>query len=116
MCESAIWSLNHKISAEHVEISVAAQVGNNMEWSFNVEAEFGVELSLLWFRFHLIDVDDSPFLVHTIMPVPDDNISVLMILSTMYIKNLSSFILEVLAPEFEELEPSSISSPDLEIL
>jgi len=43
---------------------------HNEEWSLNVEVEFIVEFSLLWFWFIVLDVHDVPLLVQAIVPIP----------------------------------------------
>ena len=86
-----------------------------MEWSFNIHAEFSVELSLLWLGLHSINIDDSPFLVVAIVSVPHNNISVFEVLTTVNIEYLTLLIDEVLSLVFEELPPSRIGSVHLEV-
>ena len=86
-----------------------------MEWSFDVQTEFSIELSLLWLRFHLINVDHSPFLVLTVVSRMNNDVSVFMIISATYIKNFTSLVDDVLSLVFEELEPSRVGGPDLEV-
>ena len=50
------------------------------------------------------------------MLVPHNNISVFIVDSTINIKYLSVLILDVFSLKLEELEPSSVSGPHLEIL
>jgi hypothetical protein len=86
-----------------------------VEISLNIQTEFFVELSLLWFIFHVISIDNIPLLVQSSVFVPDNDVSVLLIFVSMDIHNLSFLVDEVIALVSEELEPSCIGLPDLEI-
>lgn len=55
-------------------------------------------------------------LVHTLMSVPDEDILVFSIVSTRNIYNLSFLVHEIGSLESEELEPSGVSLPYLEVV
>jgi len=58
---SSISSLDHKVSVVNdVKISVRCKLGNNVEWSFNVEIEIFVEFSFGWFSLPFISEDNIP--------------------------------------------------------
>jgi hypothetical protein len=83
LCSSSIWNLNDHVSiVDQVKISVVWQGRNDVEVSFNIEAELFVELTLSWFLLVLINIDDSPSLVNLSVLGFHDKVSVLVIKST----------------------------------
>jgi hypothetical protein len=99
---SSISSLDDHVSAvNNIKISSWSQFGDNVEWSFDVETEHFVKFSLFWLSWVNISVDDIPLLVDSLMFVPDNDVSVLGINSTMDIHGLSSLIDDVSALKSE---------------
>ena len=104
---SSIWCLDYHVPVvDEIEISVSCKLGDNVEWSFNIESEIFVQLSLSRFSFPFISVDDIPLLVDLSMFVPDNDVSLLSINSAMYIHNLSFLIYDESSIKSEELPPS----------
>lgn len=66
-----------------------------MEWSFNKEAKVFIELSFLVVSLILIDVDDVPLLVKSIVSSVDLNVSVFLIKISSNFNNLGLFIYKV---------------------
>ena len=85
-----------------------------MEWSVDEETEIWVQSSS-WLWFGNITIKDLPLLVESIVSAPDDNISVFLINCSVNIEYLTFLIDNVISTQSEELEPSRISAPDLEI-
>ena len=77
-----------------------------MEWSLYIHTEVPIQLTLLGFSSPLINVDDIPLLVESIVFIVNNDISVLMINSALDIDSLSSLVDEVLSSVSEELPPS----------
>ena len=115
LCFLSISGLDDEVSSDHVKISLLTQLGLNVEWSVDVHTEIGIE-SFGWFWFSSVNIKDLPLLVKTIVSLPYLNISVFGVNTTVNIENLSFFIDNMVATEFEELEPSGISVPDLEVV
>jgi hypothetical protein len=63
-----------------------------VEWSFNIETEVFVELTLLWLFWVFISVDNIPLLVDLSMFGVNNNVSVFSINSTLNIEDLSFII------------------------
>jgi len=104
---SSIWCLNHEVPVvDEVEVSVGFHLGDNVEWSFNIETEVFVEFSLLWLFWVLISVDDIPLLVKSFVSAPGQNVSILAILCSLDIKYLSSLIHNIVSLIFPQLPPS----------
>jgi hypothetical protein len=68
-------------------------LGNDVEWSLNIESESFIELSLSWFSLPFINIDNVPLLVKFTVLVPGDDVSVFSINTTLDVKNLSVFVL-----------------------
>jgi hypothetical protein len=47
-----------------------------VEWSFDIETEFFVELTLSWLSFPLVSVDNVPLLIESSMLFVDHDVSV----------------------------------------
>jgi hypothetical protein len=65
-----------------------------------------VELTLLWFLWILISIDDVPLLVNLSMLVESDDVSVLVIKSTFNIEDLSFLVDNEWSLISEHLPPS----------
>jgi hypothetical protein len=76
---------------------MSMQSTHNVEWSFDVEAPFAVELSLLWLRFQLVNIDHSPSLALLVVLTTNDDVSVLVVVSTLNFDNLILNVDEVLS-------------------
>jgi hypothetical protein len=63
-----------------------------VEWSFNIESEVLIEFTLLRESFPLVNIDDVPLLVETIVLVPSKDGSVLSIYSSLNINDLSFLV------------------------
>ena len=86
-----------------------------MERSFDEEAKVGIQFSLLWFWSHFVDVSNIPLLVQSVVFLPNNDVSVLCVDSTVDVKDLASLIDDVSTSVSEELEPSGIGVPDLQV-
>jgi len=108
---SSIWCLNDHISiVDKVKIPVFFHLRNNMEVFLNNESEFFIHLSLLWFWFPLIDIDDVPLLVKTIVSSLNTNVSVLLVDVANNFHDFTSLVDNVMVLEPEHLPPSRVSS------
>ena len=85
-----------------------------MEWSVDVKTEIWVK-SCSWLWFGNISIKDLPLLVHSIMSLVHLNISVFSVNATRYIKYLTFLICNVVTLKSEELEPSSVGVPYLQV-
>jgi len=114
---SSIWCLDDHISiVDKVKIPVFFHLRNNMEVFLNNESEFFIHLSLLWFWFPLIDIDDVPLLVKTIVSSINSDVSVFLINITSYFHNLSSLVDDVVVLESEHLPPSCVGGSASEVI
>lgn len=87
-----------------------------MEVSFNVEAEIEIQFSLLWIVLQGVNINNIPLLVKFVMSVPDDDISVFSINSTMYIKDLTLSVDDLsCALVDEQLVPTFIGVSKLKV-
>jgi len=103
---STISDLNNKVIANKIKVSVLWQLRNDIEWSFNIEAELLVIFSLLWFFWIYISIDHIPLLVNLTMLVPDLDVSVLSINASVNIHNLSFLVDDESTFKSEHLPPS----------
>ena len=104
---SSVSSLDdHVFVVNQVKVSMFSELRDDVEWSFDVQTKLFIELSLNWFSWVFISIDDIPLLVETTMLVPDDNVSAFSILSTMNIKDFSTFIHNESTLLSPELPPS----------
>ena len=104
---SAILSLDDHVSVvDQIEVSVFIQLRDDVEWSFDIESEFLIEFSLLWFLWVFININDIPLLVDSVMFVPYNDVSVLSINSSVNINDLSFLIDNPMSFSSEELPPS----------
>jgi len=62
---------------------VGWQLRDNVEWSLNIESKSFVELTLSWFSFPFIRIDNIPLLIKLSVLVPDDDVSVFCINTTL---------------------------------
>ena len=83
-----------------------AHVGNDMEWSLDVQAESSIELSLLWRSLPGINVEDVPLEVDLVLFVVQAKIAVLFILAGGDFDSLSFLVDKVSTLISKELEPS----------
>lgn len=83
--------------------------------SFYVQAEVFVEFTFRWLFLILINIADTPLLVDLSVWLVDDDVPVLSIDSTLDIDSISFLIDDVFSNEFEHLEPSAVSGPDLKV-
>jgi len=97
---------DHVFVVNQVKVSMFSELRDDVEWSFDVQTKLFIELSLNWFSWVFISIDDIPLLVETTMLVPDDNVSAFSILSTMNIKDFSTFIHNESTLLSPELPPS----------
>jgi len=65
---------------------------DNIEWSLNIDTEVLVELTLVWFLWILISVDNVPLLVDLSVFAVDNDVLVLSISASRYIHYLSFLI------------------------
>jgi hypothetical protein len=72
-------------------------------------------LSLGWLWLLFINIHDVPLLVDTVMLVPDNDLSVLMIVSTVNINNLALFIDEKAILVLEHLPPPRVRCSSLHV-
>jgi hypothetical protein len=105
---SSIWSLDDHISVvDQVEISIGFECRDNIECAINVKTELLVKLTLSWFLFILIYIDNSPSLLNLSIPVHDYDILVLIVNSSRNFNDLSSIIgNESIILKSEKLPPS----------
>jgi hypothetical protein len=74
---SSISSLDDHVSVvDKIKVSSWWQLGDDVEWSFDIEAEFFIEFSFSWFSLPFIGIDDIPLLVDSTMLVSCFNISI----------------------------------------
>jgi len=86
--------------------SVEWKFRDEVEWSVDVESEFLVE-SLGLNLSSFINVEDSPFLMSTLIVRPNSNWVSFLILCTFDIKDFAALpVNELLVLIFEDLEPS----------
>lgn len=87
-------------------------MGDNVEWSFDVEAMLSSKLTLLWIsllnwlRWLSVEILNSPLLVSTFVLGPDKNVLTILISSTGDIDNETSLVLDISSLEEEFLPPS----------
>ena len=77
----SISGLDDEITANKVKVSVASHLGDNMEWSFNIESELSVKFTFLWI-FNLsiiINVYKIPLLIESHIGFPNHNVSVFIV-------------------------------------
>jgi hypothetical protein len=80
---SSIWSLDDHVSVvDEVEVSVAIQIGDDIEISFNIDTELLVKLALSWFLFVFVNIDNSKSLVDLTISVFNLDVSVLSVKSS----------------------------------
>jgi hypothetical protein len=85
---------------------VALHLRYNVEVSFNIETEVFIVFSLDWFSWVFIGVDDVPLLVETVVSVPSNDVSVLVIFTSCDIEDLSFFVNNMGTLVSPELPPS----------
>jgi hypothetical protein len=64
---------------------VLRKLGHNVEWSLNIESELFIEFSLSWLSFPFINIDEVPLLVDSSMLIVNDDLSVLVVVVSLYI-------------------------------
>jgi hypothetical protein len=79
---------------------------DNVESSVNIEAELLIELTLGWFFHPFISIDDIELLVDLSMSIPDDDVSVFLIDTSLNIHDLSFIIGNESTSISPELPPS----------
>jgi len=108
---SSVSGLDDNVSAVNdIKVSATWQLRDDVEWSFDIESESLVDFSLDWFSLPFINIHDVPLLVDTLMSVPDNDVSVFSINTTVDIEYLSVFVDNVSTVQSEHLPPSSIDS------
>jgi hypothetical protein len=85
---------------------VALHLRYNVEVSFNIKTEVFIVFSLDWFSWVFIGVDDVPLLVETVVSVPSNDVSVLVIFTSCDIEDLSFFVNNMGTLVSPELPPS----------
>jgi hypothetical protein len=104
---STIWNLDDHVSVvDQVEVSVAVESSDNVEVSFNIKSELLVELTLGWLLLVVAHVYDLPFLVGLSVSWFDDDVSVLVIKSTLDCNNLTLGVDNEVVLISEDLPPS----------
>jgi hypothetical protein len=74
---SGISCLDSKVGVvDQVEVSVVWELRDNVEWSFNIEAEFFIQLSLLWRTLPFVSIDKIKLLVKSTMLLVYDDLSI----------------------------------------
>jgi hypothetical protein len=72
---SPIWCLNDHVSVvNEIKVPILLQFRDNIEVSFNIETKITIKLTLGWFIWILISIDNLPLLVNSSMLVVDDDI------------------------------------------
>jgi hypothetical protein len=90
---STIWSLDNHVSViDQIKVSVVWKCRDNVEVSFNVESESLIELTLSWFSLPFVNIDDVPLLEDLVLLNSNNNVSVLLINSTLDFYNLSFLV------------------------
>jgi len=97
-------------------MSVGFHFRYNIEWSFNNEAPFWTHFTLLWFRFLFINIHDVPLLIETIVLVPDNDLSVLVIMTTMNIEDLALLVDDISIVVSEHLPPSGVCTLESKVV
>ena len=85
-----IWSPSSQVDpvvSVHSDDSLHWHSRSDVEWSVDMEAEFFVH-SLGFKLFSILNIDDLPFLVLSVMTVPDDYWLSFSVFTTCNIKNL----------------------------
>lgn len=72
-------------------------------------------MTLCWLWLLFIYIYDIPLLVYTVMLVPDNDLSILVIMATVNIKYLALFIDDKAVLVSEHLPPSRVSSSSLHV-
>jgi len=87
----SVLSLNDRSVTNQVHVSSTVHCGENVEWSVDIHTpEFGETFSWFWFSFS--DIKNGPLLVLLVISVLSDDLSVLMVESTLNRKYLSFLI------------------------
>ena len=90
---SSVSNLDDHVSIiDQIKVPLVWKRGDDIEISFNVEAKSFVHLSLGWFTFPLIGIDEIPLLIDLILLSVHTNVSVLLINSTLNFQDLSFLI------------------------
>jgi L-cystine uptake protein TcyP (sodium:dicarboxylate symporter family) len=104
---SSISCLQIEVSVgEKIEVSSSSHSRNNVEISFNIQAEAFVEFTLSWISLPLISIDDIPLVRKMVLSLSSIEILVLLIDILVYVHDLSSLVGKVLALHSEHLPPS----------
>ena len=107
LCLSSIWNLDDHVSViDQIKVSVLSHIRNDVEVSFNIKTELFIELTLYWFLWILINIDDIPLLVDMVVLIPDNDVSVLFIFVSVNVHDLSLFINEVVVLISKDIPPS----------
>jgi hypothetical protein len=107
LSSSTVSSLDDHVSVvDEIEISVLSHMRDNVESSVNIEAELLIELTLGWFFHPFISIDDIELLVDLSMSIPDDDVSVFLIDTSLNIHDLSFIIGNESTSISPELPPS----------
>jgi hypothetical protein len=104
---STVWNLDNHVSiVDQVKSSVVWELRSNVEVSFNIESKLFVELTLSWLLLVLINIDNLPSLVDLAVLVFNNNVSILIVESSLNSNDLSFLILDESISVSEELPPS----------
>jgi hypothetical protein len=85
---------NHVSVTDEVKVSASSHVRNNVEISFNIKAILFVEFTLNWISLPFISIDNIELLIDLSVFVPDNDVSVFSINTTLNIEDLSFFVLD----------------------
>lgn len=113
---------NHSHIGDEIKVLVWVHVGNNVEWSFNIETELFIQFSLLWLFWPFISIDDFPLLTNGTSSLTvwnswaASNSSIFSIKSTININNLSFVVDKIVTLKSEELPPSWVVSSDSQVV
>jgi hypothetical protein len=77
---------------DEIKVSVFFQLGNDIEWSFNIKAELLVEFSLNWFSWVFISVDNIPLLIDLTMLSVGNDVGIFIVFSSFNIEDLSFLV------------------------
>jgi len=104
---STVWSLDDHVSVvDQVEVSLAWQGSYDVEVSLNVKTELLVQLSLSWFVWVFISIDNLPSLVNLSVSLVNNDVSVLSINTALNIKDFTFLIDDEFTIFLEKLPPS----------
>jgi hypothetical protein len=111
----SISGLDNKLVPDYVQVSSGSELGDDVEWSFNVEPIFGVEFSFLRVSWDFINVLNIPHLAALTISVLNNNLNKVSILTTFHSEYTVSVVDvdDVVALISPELVPSGVGLGNL---